>query len=97
MAPLVSLLTDPHRAKRAAPDQFRKPGGVERVVAVAEQDQPVRPHRILVFDVPVVFHPLVGNQQIEPVIGAGPGDRSEHREEERIDHALVGGRVLEEQ
>jgi hypothetical protein len=40
---------------------------------------------------------LERDQQVVTLLRAGAGDRTEHREEERVDVRLVGGGVLEDQ
>ena len=67
------------------------------VVAVAEQDQPVRLLAVGVVGVPVVRELLERDQQVLPVAGAGAGDRAQHRREERVDVRGVAGRVFEQQ
>ena len=70
---------------------------VGHVVAVAEQDQAVGLHAVLVVGVPVVGQLLERDQQVVAVARAGASDRAEHRQEERVDVRLVRGRILEQQ
>ncbi len=82
---------------RPLPFQLVEPLAIEGVIAIAEQDQPIGPVAVLIADVPVILHFLERDQQIEPAIRAGARDRSEHGEEKRIDHALVGRGIFEEE
>ncbi len=87
----------PAREMRALTDELLHSFAVFGVIAIAQQDQPVGTVAVLVLDVPVVLHALERYQEVQTAVGAGPGDRAEHCEEERVDHALVGSRVLEKQ
>ena len=87
----------PAHEMRALRDQVRQLALVGDVVAVAEQDQAIGLHAVLVVGMPVVRQLLEGHQQVMPMLGAGAGDRTEHRQEERIDVRVVRGRILEQQ
>ena len=77
--------------------QLLEPLAIDRIVAVSQQDQPVRPVAILIAGVPVVLHPLERDEQIVPFGARRLGNRAQHGKEERIDLAVVGRRILEEQ
>ena len=70
---------------------------VGQVIAVAEQDQAVGAHGVLVVGVPVVGQLLERHQQVLAVTRAGAGDRAEHRQEKRVDVRVVRRGVLEQQ
>ena len=93
----VARNRSPAREMRPLAPKLFHPLAVLRVIAIAEQDQPIGAMAVLVLDMPIVLHPLERDQQVEPPVRAGARNRPEHREKEGIDHALVGGRVFEEQ
>ena len=68
-----------------------------QVVPVAQQDQAVGLVAVLVVGLPVGRQLLERDQQVVALQRAGPGDRTEHRQEERVDLRIVRGRILEEQ
>jgi hypothetical protein len=82
---------------RALVDQLLEARAVVEVVAVAEEDQSVGLATVLVVDVPVAGELLERDQEVIAALGAGPGDRAQHRDEKRVDQRVVGRRVLEEQ
>ncbi|NJK42531.1 MAG: NAD-dependent epimerase/dehydratase family protein [Aquincola sp.] len=94
-------LTGQHRAPAhemsALLDQLLQLGPIVHIVAVTEQDQAVGLHAVFVVRVPVVRELLERDQQIVVMAGTGAGDRTEHRQEKRIDVRFVLGRVLEQQ
>src|SRR3546814_2509666 len=72
-----------------------KLGAIKLMVAIAPKDDAVRPVAVLIGDVPVVVHRLETDEQVIALERALACDRSQHRQEEGVDHRFVGGRILE--
>ena len=75
---------------RAPGHQPLKPRPMFEIIAVAEQDDPVRLAAVLIIDVPVGRELLKGDQEIVAMLGATAHHRSNQRQIERIDQRILG-------
>ncbi|PAV66108.1 hypothetical protein WR25_25775 [Diploscapter pachys] len=87
----------PAHEMRALRHQRLQPRLVQFVIAIAEQDDPVRLATVLVIGVPVGGELLERGEQVIPPRRAGAQDRPQHGEEEGVDEAAVVQRVFEEE
>jgi len=81
----------------AARAQLFEPAGVGQVIAVTQQDDAVGLLALGEVGVPVARKLLERDQQVVTMSRTGPRDRTQHRQEERIDVRIVGRRIFEEQ
>ncbi len=94
-------LVVPHRSPademRPLRHEVIEPRSIIRIIAIAEQDQPVGAVAVLVIGMPVGREILERNEQVIAMIGTRPHHRAQHAQEERIDLGLVGRRIAEQQ
>ena len=78
-------------------DQQFQLAAVGDVIAVAQQDQAIGLHAVLVIGMPVVGELLERHEQVLAVARRSARHRPEDRQEERVDAGGIGSRVLEQQ